>query len=690
MATWPSDDPTAERHWGFGPRGPVAAGTEVDEDTAYTYSPYWAGVQIYANVISSLPLPTYERLSDGRKKDAPDHPLYDLLHTQFNPEMTSLVARETLQAHLFGWGNAYCFIERDRPGGYPIALWPMDPSLITLKRDEKSGQLYYEFQMPDGTIEVYNTHQIFHIPGLGYNGRVGYSLVTIARESLGAGIGMDKFQANFLGKAAVPSGALEIPAELSEKGRQNLRKSLTEEHVDWENKRRPMILEGGTTWKTISLSQEDAEFIANRRFGVEEWARWFNLPVHLLREMTNSSVRANIEEESREAVQYSFRPWAIRWEQEFIRQLYPERDQKRYFTEFNFDGLLRGDANTTSEVFFRGLQSGRYSVNDMLRLDNRNAIGPEGDRRFVPMALMPLDKVDEMTEPQPVVAAKPGEKLKGSPEDEDKKTRRVSAAWIRRNPQRAFSPSGASVEKRFETNTADARMRITANQERLFVSVIDRLLRKEITAVKRAAKKHLPDDSDGFVSWLRKFYEDQKTETRQALEPLVATLLDSTFDAINPRYALTGEGGDVLDDLHRFVEEYAEIASVRHTETSRNQLVDLLKKSEGDTWLDVVTKRVDEWGTWRAGVYGRHEACQASNALARQIFKAFGVSVVRWLGRCAEGSPCNELDGRSVPIAGLFVRAGDKLADGEFEVHKDRLHPPLRMGCVCQIEAETE
>ena len=456
---------------------PVASNIDVDETTAYNFSVFWCGVQMIAGTLASLPLPTYRRMANDAKKPAPEYPLYQVLHTQPNPFMTSYCLRETLQSHVLSWGNGYALIQRVSAGGMPTALMPLDPARMAVKWDKTTQSVYYEYQPHEGNVIRYGPDEIFHVRGLGYNGVVGYSLVQMARESLGVGLAMEKFQANFYGKAAVPSGALQIPGELSQKGREALRLSLTKEHADWENKRRPMILEGGTTWKTISVPQEDAEFLASRRFSVEEFARWFNLPVHLLREMTNSSVRANIEQESLEYVLYTMRPWAVRWEQEIVRQLIPAADRETYFAEFNFDGLLRGDAKTRAEVYNMGMQTGRYTVNEILRRENINPIGPEGNYRFVPMNLTRLQEEEE--EPEKPDDKEPDEEPEEEPDEGQEPD------------EEEQEEEGRSLRSK-SANTLDQRLRVASSYERLFVDAAGRTVRKEVKAGRQAIKKHLP------------------------------------------------------------------------------------------------------------------------------------------------------------------------------------------------------
>lgn len=675
-ALWPGDDPTWERWFGnYSP--PVAAKIDVDEHTAYNFSVFWCGVQMIAGTLASLPLPTYQRVAKGGRKPASDYPLYQLLHTQPNPFMTSYSFRETLQAHVLTWGNGYALIQRASAGGMPTAIMPLDPARMAVKWDKNTQALYYEYSPHEGAVIPYGPDEIFHVRGLGFNGVIGYSLVQMARESLGVGLAMEKYQASFYGNAGVPSGGIKIPGDLSQKGREALRRTLTEEHVDWKNKRRPMILEGGTEWQTFSVPQEDAQFLESRRFSVEEFARWFKLPVHLLREMTNSSVRANIEQESLEFVLYTMRDWAVRWEQEIVRQLIPLADRETYFAEFNFDGLLRGDSATRADIYMKGVQTGRYTINEILQLENVNPIGPEGDYRFVPMNLTRLQEEEE--EPDEPDDKEPEEEPEEEPEKEPDEEQEPD--------EEPEEDEGRSLRSK-SANTLDQRLRVASSYERLFVDAAGRTVRKEVKAGRQAVKKHLPlGKIEALGTWFTDFYDRQIGETQRGIGPVVAALLESLYDVLARHF----NGSEQMPEpLFAFVHDYALGAGRRHASNSLNQLNALLRDTPPLELQEALDRRLKDWGERRAERAGTLEWNQAVNALSLEIFRGLGVRNKRWVFRCSPGNPCESLGKRIVLVDELFVHKGEDLpmASKTYIVMRDRLHPPLRDGCICQIEAE--
>ena len=646
---------------------PVAAGVSVDESSAFNYSAYWAGIQVIAGALASLPLPTYKRLPDGGREVDTDHPLYNLLHHRPNPAMTSYTFREMMQEKIFTWGNAYAGIIRGRRGGYPRELWPINPANIELKRQQKSKKLYYEFKPTDSGVPIaLRTDQVFHVRNMASNGLVGRSLVSIARESLGVGLAHERFEANFYGQSAVPSGVLEIPEILGDKPRKALIESLRNE-ANWENKRRPMILEGGTKWNARTVPQSDAQFLESRRFSVEVWARWFNMPVSFLREMTNSAVRANIEEESLNIVLYTFRPWAVRWEQEFQRQLFLEEDAGKYFAEFNFDGLLRGNAITQAEVLAKEFQNGATTINEMRKLKNRNAIGEDGDRHYVPINMVPIDKVDDVLDPDPVPAAVPNPKQAKEPVKEEPKGKRSATAPLK---------------------TLAIRWRAIGPHDRLFVDAIGRVVRKEVKAGKAAVRKYLKgEQAKNLLAWIDEFYTKQIEEIRANIHPAVSSLAEQLWGVVSP--LLGGEEGAPAE-LGTFAREYSLGAGKRYSGYSRNQLEKIIEEADGAGLHDAIWARLTEWNESRAETAGRRELYQAGNALSLEIFRLLGVREKIWVTGCASDNPCAALSGRIVPVSDPFVRKGEviELAGGEqFTMQKDRLHPPLDTDCVCQIEA---
>jgi HK97 family phage portal protein len=205
--------------------GPVAAGVPVNEWNALTYSAIWSAVGQISSTVASLPLKLYKRLPDGGKEPFAGHRLYELLHDNPNPEMTSFVWRQISQAHLETWGNAYAEIERDS-AGRPVAIWPIPPDRVDPMRDSRDRLVYRVRGDRLGDI-VIPAADMLHVPGLGFDGLKGYGVVQMARESIGLGLAAERFGGTFFGNGSTFGGFFEHPAKLSPEARQNIQESLT-------------------------------------------------------------------------------------------------------------------------------------------------------------------------------------------------------------------------------------------------------------------------------------------------------------------------------------------------------------------------------------------------------------------------------------------------------------------------------
>lgn len=374
---------------------PVSSGVSVSEHTALNLSAVWCATRVISEAVASLPLILYRRLGEGGKERATAHPLYVLLKDSPNPEMTSFVFREVLQSHLLLWGNAYAEIERDG-SGRPIALWPIPPNRVQPGRRE--GQLVYRVQTDNGQTVELRPENVLHIPGLGFDGLVGYSPISLARESLGLTAACERFGSSFFGNAAKPGGVLEYPGQLSDQARENLRKSFEYIHSGASNTGRTLILEEGMKFTGTTIPPEDGQFLQTRQFQILEIARWFNLPPHRLKDLGRATWN-NIESENISFIQDTLRPWLIKWEQEVSRKLLLPNERRTYFVEHLMDAYLRGDTESRFRVYVAGLNNGIFSINEVREMENKNPV-EGGDKYMRPANLK--DITEETPEPEPM------------------------------------------------------------------------------------------------------------------------------------------------------------------------------------------------------------------------------------------------------------------------------------------------
>ena len=350
--------------------GASSSGKSVNEKTALQTTAVYACVRILAETIASLPLHTY-RFSPGGKEKALAHPLYYLLHSEPNPEMTSFVFRETLMGHLLLWGNAYAQIIRDGRGRV-LGLYPLLPSKMLVNRTDQ-GILFYQYEKDGRTYFLPDT-DVLHIPGLGFDGLVGYSPVAMAKNAIGMAIATEEYGAKFFANGASPGGVLEHPGVVKDPGK--IRESWNAVYQGSGNAHRVAVLEEGMKFQPIGIPPEQAQFLETRKYQLNEIARIFRIPPHMIGDLEKSSF-SNIEQQSLEFVMYTLDPWVIRWEQAISRALLSGGEKRQYFVKFNVDGLLRGDYQSRMNGYAVGRQNGWLSANDIRELENLNRIPPE-------------------------------------------------------------------------------------------------------------------------------------------------------------------------------------------------------------------------------------------------------------------------------------------------------------------------
>lgn len=384
--------------------GGSTSGKRVNERSAMQMTAVYSCVRILSEAVASLPLHFYKYDENGSKKKAIEHPLYFLLHDEPNPEMTSFVFRETLMTHLLLWGNAYAQIIRNGKGEI-IALYPLMPDRMTVNRDEK-GKLYYEYltstdDVPinkDVTVRL-SASDVLHIPGLGFDGLVGYSPIAMAKNAIGLAIAAEEYGSKFYANGAAPSGVLEHPGTLKDPTK--VRESWNETFGGSQNSHKVAVLEEGMKYTPISISPNEAQFLETRKFQINEIARIFRVPPHMVGDLEKSSF-SNIEQQSLEFVKYTLDPWVSRWEQTLIRSLLTKEEKKKYFIKFNVDGLLRGDYQSRMSGYSIGIQNGFMSPNDVRELENLDLIPDEegGNTYMVNGNMMPITEVGAAYRPK--------------------------------------------------------------------------------------------------------------------------------------------------------------------------------------------------------------------------------------------------------------------------------------------------
>ncbi len=375
--------------------GSTSSGKAVNEHTAMQMTAVYSCVRILSETLAGLPLHVYKYNDSGGKEKYLKHPLYKLLHDEPNPEMTSFAFRETLMSHLLLWGNAYAQIIRNAKGEV-ISLYPLMPNKMTVDRDA-NGRLFYLYQRSledvpslgkDNQVYLAPT-DVLHIPGLGFDGLVGYSPIAMAKNAVGLAIATEEYGAKFFANGAAPGGVLEHPGTI--KDPQKVKESWNAAYQGSANSHRVAVLEEGMKYQPIGISPEQAQFLETRKFQINEIARIFRVPPHMLADLEKSSF-SNIEQQSLEFVKYTLDPWVVRWEQSMCRALLSDSEKPTVFIKFNVDGLLRGDYESRMSGYATARQNGWMSANDIRELENLDRIPAElgGDLYLINGAMTKL------------------------------------------------------------------------------------------------------------------------------------------------------------------------------------------------------------------------------------------------------------------------------------------------------------
>lgn len=376
--------------------GKSDAGINVTEDSALKFSAVWNAVTIISSAISTIPCKIYEKDTDGNKMERPSHPAAGLVSTSPNDVTSGATFKQTGMAHNLLWGNYYSAIARNGRGE-PTELFLLHPSKT--KPERRSDRVVYVHRVDSGREIQIELSDILHVPGLSTDGLRGLSVIAHARNAIGLGLATEKFGSKFFSNGANLNGVIQHPNTFKdEETKRKFRESWQKVYSGTDNALKTAVLEMGMEYKSIGIPPEDAQFLETRKFSVNEIARWFNLPPHMLKDLERATF-SNIEQQGIEFVIHSLRPWLVKWEQELERKLLSERQKRsgKWEIKFNVNALLRGDSEAQGRFIDQMIKNGVYSINDGRKYLDMNKVDG-GDRHFIQRDRMPLDRYDEFVD----------------------------------------------------------------------------------------------------------------------------------------------------------------------------------------------------------------------------------------------------------------------------------------------------
>lgn len=631
---------------------PTQSGVDVSEESALTFSAVFSCVSVLSRSLAAMPLPVYRRLDRGRER-ARGHPVYPLLHSQPNKEMTSYTFRSTMMAHLALWGNAYAEIVM-RPDGRPESLWMIPPWRVQPMRTANNGELYYEVNLPNGQKKELQPYRVLHVMGLGVDGNKGLSPIAMHRQGIGMGLAAEEFGARFFGQGTNLGGIVEVPGKMRDETIRGLRKDIQEKHEGLGKSHRLLFLEEGLKYHQAGMPMTDAQFLESRKFQINEVARIYNIPPHMIGDLDRATF-SNIEHQTIEFVTHTMTPWLVNWEQELNRKLFGEDDS--HYAEFLVEGLLRGDSQSRAQFYNQMFNIGAYSINDIREKENENPIGPEGDVHYVPMNMLPANAA-----------------MVAEPEEQQEQERAIE--------QRSLE---------YRQQGAVRRNRIKKSYRNLFSEAAAKVAQREKTNILKGVRKHLQERSlTSFTEWLEDYYREFPEYIRNQMMPAMNSLAESIQELAAQE---VGAEVGMTPELDRFMEDYVAAFTARYTGSSRGQLIALANQAadDGEDIAAAVEQRVNEWEERRPNKVAINETVELGSAVAKTVFAAAGVQKLRWIGVGTETCEfCAEMDGKVVGIDQPFLAKDDVMeAEGregqEIQLNRPTMHPPLHQFCVCEI-----
>jgi len=639
------------------------SGVNVNEDSAMRHSAVYACVRIISETIASLPVFVYERLKTGKNK-AIDHPLYDVLHSKANEEMSAFSYKETICWHILLTGNSDSNVIRNRNKDV-ISLYPYQPKDI--KIEIQDGRFIFK----NGNEEL-DKRYLLHIPGLSFNGVIGKSPIGYMREAIGLGMALEQFGSTFFSNGTNIGGVAKHPGKLSKQGHDNLIDSINKAYQGLGNSHKLLLLEENMDFMPVTMPLADAQYIELRRFQLEEIARIFRVPLHLLQDLSRST-NNNIEHQSIDFVMHTIRPWLVRIEQAINMQLFSEQERKKYFVEFSVDALLRGDILSRFQAYSIAKQNGIFNANEIRELENRNPY-EGGDKYTIQLNMQDVNQLGKLIDDDRELVIK------------DNEIRVVPAKNLNEMTIKPVEVSSNEREVR-SIRSANARTRLAKAYSGLFENVVIRLIKRERTEVMSIANSCFTNrDNQLFGERLDKFYEDFLEFLNTHTRPVISTYAD----------AIAAEAADEVElenyNIDKFIDDYQKSFAYRYSKEHKGRISNIVTKAieNNKNPVEVLEKEFDSWEEKKPEQVSKEETIKIAGAVSLVAYKSAGVTKLVWRNTGSKSCPyCEALDGKIVGIGESFVPVGSQFkpegAELPLKIDSPKMHAPLHSGCVCQI-----
>lgn len=597
FATYPPD-----HDYYFTPRGaPTVSGVNVSEESAMGLDTVFACVNKLSKTIATLPVHVYKRLPGDRKENIPDHPVRRMFTVRPNDEALAVPTRWAMMANLLLWGNAYFEVLRDRRGT-PLAMALLLSRYMTVERDKQTGQLVYEYRAPgEGPVGL-GPERVWHIPGMGYDGLVGQSVIGLARKAVGLGLAATQFREAFLGNAASPGLVLKRPKDagsLSPEAGNQLVNSIDEKIKGSGNAFRTIFLREDMSLETIGMPQKDAQFVELTRYDTERICGIFDVPPAMIHDNANASYNT-MEQQGLQWSIGSLTPPCVLIENAADAVLLDDD----HYMKHNLDGLQRGDFKSRQEGCMTGRQGGWLDTNDCRRINDLDPVeGGDGD--FLrPLNMTTKEEREQEARNQREMVDRQGRieenqqqasghlstltaSVDGVGFDVTRVGETIDEASQRQ--QKHVKQLGDVLAKRDQklatgyihlANAVDDLREQAAEKNRaelcdLLLDPATRIVAKETKTVAAAWKRHEKAlGNDGFLAWLDKFYTEHQDQLYEFFRSMVAY--------VATQVSVSGP------EAHAALRAFAE----REAEVSRAAVRDACLSARSP---DEVSKELDRW-----------------------------------------------------------------------------------------------
>jgi HK97 family phage portal protein len=635
-------------------RGPQSnSGVLVTPATSLNLSTVFACVRRSTETLSTLPVHVYRKTAVGREEI--EHPVGRLLGLQPNPEMPANVFREVIQGHLELRGRAFAEIVRDGRGQV-VELWPIHPDKIRIERTA-TGNLVYIY-IP--TNYPFPASKILHFRGFGSTGIDSYSVISLARESIGLGISAQEYGARFFGQGTNMGGFLKHPKGLSDEAFQRLRKDMNQKYKGLERSHGLIILEEGMDYQKVGLTNEDAQFLETRKFQVTEIARWFGMQPHMVGDMEKATF-SNIEQQSIEAVIYTWRPRAVRLEQELNMKLLGPGE----YIKFSLEGLLRGDIKSRYEAYKIGVENGWLNADEVRSLEDMNP-QPDGMGQIFLAPLNMTNKANYL----------PG----AAPADPDPAG----------DPSRSTRPGHETrVDKRVQESRSVADRRYAADKYRSELrSATEKVVEEELRWI---AEELENKDAYAAKEWIIAEFGSMESFVVDTFTPIYRKASEDLYPIFAEEL---GKDGAANDDFTQRIDEYIASFAKRFVSQDRGELVGAIKEAiEQDAdYREAIGSRTESWQEKKPQRIEQLETTRMRNYFALSAYVSMGITKIRSVANGQSCPYCNAINGTVVGVMEPFIRKGEEFkpegAEYPLVPTSNRSHPPYHDGCDCDIVSE--